>query len=195
MLGSHSCVSGNFLPEKGTAGNAQSLWYATFCLKRMNEISGLIKFRRRELGLSQDTVAEIAGISIRTVQDAESSQGSPSWNTLQSLFQALSLKFELSPAYLDQKTMVNCGVLPGERKAAPTRQALIRTLPAFCRIVMRQPWVCTDEQKLALKEFVSTLKYRRPKMYRKYFLRSSVDNYAYPQHITERVDPTIDEYL
>ncbi len=55
----------------------------------------IIRKRRALLGLSQSELADIAGISTRTIQLIERGQGNPSLETLIKLIDPLGLQIEL----------------------------------------------------------------------------------------------------
>ena len=47
------------------------------------------------LGISQQDLAEFAGVGISTVKDIERGKGNPSWQTLQKLLEVLGLEMTL----------------------------------------------------------------------------------------------------
>ena len=54
-----------------------------------------IKKRRTRLGISQQDLAEFAGVGIATVKDLERGKGNPSLQTLQKLMEVLGLEMTL----------------------------------------------------------------------------------------------------
>ncbi|TGE20796.1 XRE family transcriptional regulator [Hymenobacter aquaticus] len=60
--------------------------------------------RRSELGFSQVYVAELVGISRRTLQQIESGQANPGLNTLLTLLHTLGLQLTISKRITDEKT-------------------------------------------------------------------------------------------
>lgn len=54
-----------------------------------------IKKRRMRLGISQQDLAEFAGVGIATVKDIERGKGNPSLQTLQKLLEVLGLEMTL----------------------------------------------------------------------------------------------------
>ena len=54
-----------------------------------------IKKRRTRLGISQQDLAEFAGVGIATVKDIERGKGNPSLQTLQKLLEVLGLEMTL----------------------------------------------------------------------------------------------------
>ena len=58
-------------------------------------IAADIKKRRMRLGISQQDLAEFAGVGIATVKDIERGKGNPSLQTLQKLLEVLGLEMTL----------------------------------------------------------------------------------------------------
>ena len=54
-----------------------------------------IKERRKVLAISQETLAEISGVGLRTLKQFESGKGNPTLETLQKLCDALGLELKL----------------------------------------------------------------------------------------------------
>ena len=59
------------------------------------DIAADIKKRRTRLGISQQDLAEFAGVGIATVKDIERGKGNPSLQTLQKLLEVLGLEMTL----------------------------------------------------------------------------------------------------
>ncbi len=59
------------------------------------DIAADIKKRRTKLGISQQDLAEFAGVGIATVKDIERGKGNPSLQTLQKLLEVLGLEMTL----------------------------------------------------------------------------------------------------
>lgn len=54
-----------------------------------------IKERRKVLDITQETLAEISGVGLRTLKQFESGKGNPTLETLQKLCDALGLEMKL----------------------------------------------------------------------------------------------------
>lgn len=54
-----------------------------------------IKERRKVLAISQETLADISGVGLRTLKQFESGKGNPTLETLQKLCDALGLEIKL----------------------------------------------------------------------------------------------------
>lgn len=54
-----------------------------------------IKDRRKVLEVTQETLAEISGVGLRTLKQFESGKGNPTLETLQKLCDALGLEIQL----------------------------------------------------------------------------------------------------
>ena len=63
--------------------------YTSICI--INQI----KERRKVLTISQETLAEISGVGLRTLKQFESGEGNPTLETLQKLCDALGLEIKL----------------------------------------------------------------------------------------------------
>lgn len=54
-----------------------------------------IKERRKILNVTQETLAEISGVGLRTLKQLESGKGNPTLETLQKICNALGLEIKL----------------------------------------------------------------------------------------------------
>lgn len=54
-----------------------------------------IKERRKVLDITQETLADISGVGLRTVKQFESGKGNPTLETLQKLCDALGMEIKL----------------------------------------------------------------------------------------------------
>ena len=61
----------------------------------MEKIGMKIKQRRLELGINQQTLADLAGVGINTVVAAERGTGNPSYKTLESILNTLGLTIDV----------------------------------------------------------------------------------------------------
>lgn len=59
------------------------------------EIGNAIKDRRRKLGVSQQTVSDLAGVAVNSVVAIERGEGNPQLKTLLSVLDALGLKADV----------------------------------------------------------------------------------------------------
>ena len=59
-------------------------------------ISQRIKERRKELGIDQQTLADLSGVGINTLVAIERGVGNPSFDTLQKVTECLGLKIMIS---------------------------------------------------------------------------------------------------
>lgn len=64
-------------------------------LNQYNTFSKLIKTRRKSLSLKQEDIAEIAGLSIRTIHEIENETGNPTFNNVKKYLDIIGL--ELAP--------------------------------------------------------------------------------------------------
>lgn len=57
---------------------------------------GVIKQRRRSLHLTQEDLAQMAGLSLATVKDIERGAGNPSWSTVENICEVLGLSISFN---------------------------------------------------------------------------------------------------
>lgn len=60
------------------------------------EIVNIVKSRRESLNVTQETLAELSGVGLRTVKQFESGKGNPTLLTLQKMGDVLGLDISLS---------------------------------------------------------------------------------------------------
>ncbi len=60
------------------------------------EIGQSITHRRKELKLRQDDLAEMSGVTVRTIYNIEEGKGNPSLNTLSKLCDILGLEINVN---------------------------------------------------------------------------------------------------
>jgi len=61
-----------------------------------------IKERRKILDVTQETLAEISGVGLRTLKQLESGKGNPTLETLQKICDALGLEIKLEIKNINQ---------------------------------------------------------------------------------------------
>jgi len=61
-------------------------------MSSLSEIGAVIQSVRKENGLTQEQLADLAGISERTLRSMESGQGNPSFNAVVSTASVLGIK-------------------------------------------------------------------------------------------------------
>ena len=61
-------------------------------MEPLKEIAAEIKKRRKFLGINQDALAEISGVSLRSLKSVETGKGNPGIEQLSSILNALGLK-------------------------------------------------------------------------------------------------------
>jgi y4mF family transcriptional regulator len=59
------------------------------------ELIKTLKNRREELGVTQDHLAELAGVGLRTLKEIESGKGNPTFETLNKLAEVLGMELKL----------------------------------------------------------------------------------------------------
>lgn len=61
----------------------------------MQEIGAVIKQRRQQLGINQQTLADLAGVGLNTLVAVERGSANPSLSTLLAILNTLGLKLEV----------------------------------------------------------------------------------------------------
>lgn len=59
---------------------------------RLNDIISTIKSRRESLNVTQETLAELSGVSLRTIKQVEGGKGNPTFETIQKIVDVLGLE-------------------------------------------------------------------------------------------------------
>jgi transcriptional regulator with XRE-family HTH domain len=92
-------------------------------------ITESIAHKRKELGLTQQKLAELAHVSLPTIQKIESGKCNPSLDILMKIFKILGYKLELTTEEIDWDLLAQLGLplTPSKRNHVPlpTRQVLI----------------------------------------------------------------------
>lgn len=63
----------------------------------VESLGNIIRERRKELGISQPDLAELAQISVNTLTKLERGESNPSWDVLQKVLDVLGLEIIISP--------------------------------------------------------------------------------------------------
>jgi len=61
----------------------------------LQEIGNTIKERRRQLGINQQTLADLAGVAVNTVVAIERGEGNPKLTTLHTVIDTLGLQMDV----------------------------------------------------------------------------------------------------
>jgi len=74
--------------------------YICFCAKKSNimhfsDVYEKIKERRSLLGITQQDLADISGVGLRTIKEIETHRGNPSLSTLLKILDVLGLELSL----------------------------------------------------------------------------------------------------
>jgi transcriptional regulator with XRE-family HTH domain len=64
----------------------------------IGEVGEIIRRRRKALGVNQDAVAELAGISVHTLSNIESGRGNPTLEVLSRVLDVLGLELVVQPS-------------------------------------------------------------------------------------------------
>lgn len=59
------------------------------------DLIAALKSRREELGVTQDNLADLAGVGLRTLKEIESGKGNPTFDTLHKLADVLGMELKL----------------------------------------------------------------------------------------------------
>lgn len=85
----------------------------------MNPLAQLVQNHRRKAGLSQASLAGLAGVGKTVIWDIENGKESVRWNTLQKIFRVLNITVEWRSPLLER-----AAVVPG---SAPSQAAAARS--------------------------------------------------------------------
>lgn len=91
----------------------------------------LIKDTRKALGLSQVKLAQLAKVSLPTVQNIEAEKANPSLSILESIFEALGLKANYTVETPDWNLLATLGapmLVEKEFNVTPTKDSLIKQI-------------------------------------------------------------------
>lgn len=61
-----------------------------------NDVAHAIKERRKTLKINQEVLAEITGVSIRTIKAIESNTTNPNFHTILTILDVLGMKLEIT---------------------------------------------------------------------------------------------------
>jgi y4mF family transcriptional regulator len=64
-------------------------------MMHLSNMHGKIKERRSLLGITQQDLADISGVGLRTIKEIETNKGNPSINTLSKILDALGMELDL----------------------------------------------------------------------------------------------------
>ena len=69
------------------------------------KIGNIIKERRKQLGVNQLTLSELAGVGLNTLVAIERGEGNPQLNTLLTILDTLGLQMDINLKTLDYETV------------------------------------------------------------------------------------------
>ena len=69
------------------------------------EIGGVIKERRKELGINQQTLADLAGVATNTIVAIERGEGNPQVTTLLAVLDTVGLQIDINKKHMDYETV------------------------------------------------------------------------------------------
>ena len=69
------------------------------------KIGLIIKERRKQLGVNQLTLSELAGVGLNTLVAIERGEGNPQFNTLLTILDTLGLQMDINLKTLDYETV------------------------------------------------------------------------------------------
>ncbi|MBR4368666.1 MAG: helix-turn-helix domain-containing protein [Prevotella sp.] len=71
----------------------------------LQEIGKIIKERRKQLGINQQTLADLAVVAVNTVVAIERGEGNPQLTTLLTILNTLGLQIDIHLKQLEYETM------------------------------------------------------------------------------------------
>ena len=76
----------------------------------MISISHIVKKARMDLGLSQQRLASLSGVSLPTIQNLEYDKANPSWSIAQKILRALGYDISINARAVDWDRLASYGV-------------------------------------------------------------------------------------
>ena len=76
-----------------------------FGIMTLKEIGFAIKERRKQLGVNQRTLADLAGVAVNTVVAIERGEGNPQLTTLLAILDTIGLQLDINLKRLEYETM------------------------------------------------------------------------------------------
>ena len=64
-------------------------------MKHLDDLVQQIKERRESLKITQESLADLSGVGLRTIKQLEGGKGNPTFNTLQEIADVLGLELAL----------------------------------------------------------------------------------------------------
>jgi y4mF family transcriptional regulator len=71
-------------------------------MKHLNHLIQQIKERREILKITQESLADLSGVGLRTIKQLEGGKGNPTFNTLQEIADVLGLELVLQVKKLNK---------------------------------------------------------------------------------------------
>lgn len=73
----------------------------------MNNLGDIIKYHRKKAGLSQKSLAEVAGVGKTVVFDIEKGKETVQFNSIKNVLKALNISIELHSPLMDKYNLQN----------------------------------------------------------------------------------------
>lgn len=114
----------------------------------MLKINELITQKRKDLGFSQQQLAQEAGVSLPTIQSIEAGRANLSHSTLEQIMDALGLKIQIVSKEIDWDKAALLGVpitsqspkeILSSKKFTPLLDNFLKTLPTHKAEMMKDP--------------------------------------------------------
>lgn len=65
-------------------------------IDKVSTFHGLLKYVRKERGVTQETLSDISGVSLRAIKKIETGKGNPTFKTLKNIFDALGFEIAIT---------------------------------------------------------------------------------------------------
>ncbi len=130
-------------------------------------IKDTIRNLRLSLGLSQQKLAELSGVSIATIQNLESNKSNPRWDVLEKVFKALNFDIQFSPQKVNWERLAYYGLGVTEslgslkNKQNWDRQKFVHLIIQAC-IELKNTISKTERERVALEALIFSVKNHYP---------------------------------
>ena len=147
----------------------ENTYYTRYIIIRMytgmNFIFQEIRRRRTLAGLTQQQLADRAGLCLATLQNIESNKANPTLDVLDSIFSTLGIEFSIRGSSPDWNVLIGLGVpLFGTSSVAPTLELLVSQLRKLSHF--SGPFDDSTRESSALRAWLSAIEGHYPSLAR-----------------------------
>ena len=153
----------------------------------MVNIGKMVKKARMDIGLSQQRLASLSGVSLPTIQNIEYEQANPSWSVAQKILSALGYTVSINAKIIDWDKLISYGVpLSSEHKVKIHNYVDKLELIEHIAEVYTAYKDLDQRKKDAVEAFIIALKQHYPSFFCKMLEYYPAIAKMVPEHITAR---------